>query len=94
MDDCMSRDSAQSGTPRQLTPPYWTHCIPCQISTPEPIQSPGKSKRPDGGGGKDGRMVERIDKQKSPCVLQDFVPFGAAAQKASKMLVFPLFNSC
>ena len=23
----------------------------------------------------------RKDKQKSPCVLQDFVPFGAAAQK-------------
>ena len=25
---------------------------------------------------------EQTDKQKSPCVLQDFVPFGAAAQKA------------
>ena len=32
-----------------------------------------------------GLMKERtnrqMDKQKSPCVLQDFVPFGAAAQK-------------
>ena len=26
-------------------------------------------------------MDKRTDKQKSPCVLQDFVPFGAAAQK-------------
>ena len=24
-------------------------------------------------------MNERMDEQKSPCVLQDFVPFGAAA---------------
>ena len=24
-----------------------------------------------------------MDKQKFPCVLQDFVPFGAVAQKAS-----------
>ena len=23
-----------------------------------------------------------MDEEKSPCVLQDFVPFGAAAQKA------------
>ena len=27
----------------------------------------------------DGRMDERTDEQKSPCVLQDFVPFRAAA---------------
>ena len=27
----------------------------------------------------DGRMDGRNDKRKSPCVLQDFVPFGAAA---------------
>ena len=26
-----------------------------------------------------GRMDGRTDEQKSPCVLQDFVPFGAAA---------------
>ena len=29
----------------------------------------------------DGRMDEQTDERKSPCVLQDFVPFGAAAQK-------------
>ena len=29
-----------------------------------------------------GRMNERMDERKSPCVLQDFIPFGAAAQKA------------
>ena len=28
-----------------------------------------------------GRTEGRNDEQKSPCVLQDFVPFGAAAQK-------------
>ena len=27
----------------------------------------------------DRRMDKRMDEQKSPCVLQDFVPFGAAA---------------
>ena len=27
----------------------------------------------------DRRMDERTDERKSPCVLQDFVPFGAAA---------------
>ena len=27
----------------------------------------------------DGRMDKRTDERKSPCVLQDFVPFGAAA---------------
>ena len=26
-------------------------------------------------------MDGRMDEQKPPCVLQDFVPFGAAAQK-------------
>ena len=30
----------------------------------------------------DGRTDGRTDEQKSPCVVQDFVPFGAAAQKA------------
>ena len=29
---------------------------------------------------------EQKDEQKSPCVLQDFVPFGAAAQKRTKEL--------
>ena len=34
-----------------------------------------------------GLMNNRLtDKRKSPCVLQDFVPFGAAVQKAN--LVF------
>ena len=33
---------------------------------------------PDKGG---GRTNERTNERKSPCVLQDFVPFGAAAQK-------------
>ena len=46
-----------------------------------------------GGGLTDGQMNGRTDERKSPCVLQDFVPFGAAAQKASKTLVFPLFGS-
>ena len=32
---------------------------------------------PDGGG-----MNKQTDERKSPCVLQDIVPFGAAAQKA------------
>ena len=31
----------------------------------------------------DGRTDGQTDEQKSPCVLQDFVPFGAAAQKHS-----------
>ena len=33
------------------------------------------------GQGGDGRTNERTNKRKSPCVLQDFVPFRAAAQK-------------
>ena len=32
---------------------------------------------------KGGLMDERMDEQNSPCVLQDFVPFGAAAQKVN-----------
>ena len=31
----------------------------------------------------DEHTDEHMDKQKSPCVLQDFVSFGAAAQKAN-----------
>ena len=51
------------------------------------------------GKGTKERLNERTDKQtKVPCVLQDIVPFGAAAQKAkdSPQLFFlnqPLFNS-
>ena len=37
---------------------------------------------------KGGLMNERMDERKSPCVLQDFVPFGAAAQKAEKRAFF------
>ena len=32
----------------------------------------------------DGRTEGRTNKQKSPYVLQDFVPFGAAVQKERK----------
>ena len=32
----------------------------------------------------EGGMDKRVDERKSPCVLQDFVPFGAAAQKKRK----------
>ena len=34
-----------------------------------------------GGGLTNERTDERTDERKSPCVLQDFVPLGAAAQK-------------
>ena len=37
-----------------------------------------RPERPDEGG---GRTNKQTDERKSPCVLQDFVPFGAAAQK-------------
>ena len=39
--------------------------------------------RPEGPdeGGTDKQTNEQTNKRKSPCVLQDFVPFGAAAQK-------------
>ena len=40
----------------------------------------------------DGRTDGQTDERKSPCVLQDFIPFGAAAQKVYKTLVFPSFN--
>ena len=42
-------------------------------------------KRPDQGG-MDKRTNRRTDKQKSPCVLQEFVPFGAAAQKRKRIV--------
>ena len=38
------------------------------------------------GGLTNGRTDRRTDEQKSPCFLQDFVPFGAAAQKANCLL--------
>ena len=43
-----------------------------------------RTEWPDGG---DGRTNERTDERKSPCVLQDFVSFGAAAQKSSQHLL-------
>ena len=47
-----------------------------------------RPKGSDKGGGltdgrTDGRTDERTDERKSPCVLQDFIPFGAAAQKVT-----------
>ena len=52
-----------------------------------PERPDSRSQRPDLGlegpnGG--GRTNARTDERKSPCVLQDFVPFGAAAQKEKK----------
>ena len=53
-----------------------------------PERPDSRSQRPDlrpegpDEGGTHARTNERTNKQKSPCVLQDFVPFGAAAQKA------------
>ena len=41
----------------------------------------GRFQAWEGLGGTNGRTNGRNDEQKSPCVLQDFVPFGAAAQK-------------
>ena len=40
-----------------------------------------KPERPDGG---DGHTNGQTDERKSPCVLQDFVPFEAAAQKRTR----------
>ena len=36
-------------------------------------------------GGINKRMNERMNERKSPCVLQDIVPFGAAAQKQKSL---------
>ena len=50
-----------------------------------PERADFRPERAWGGGRRDGRTNRRTNKwsneQKSPCVLQDFVPFGAAAQK-------------
>ena len=44
------------------------------------------------GGGTDGRTYGRTDgRTDSPCVLQDFVPFGAAAQKQKKNIKICFF---
>ena len=37
-------------------------------------------------GGTDKRTNKQTNKRKSPCVLQDFVPFGAAAQKGKLVI--------
>ena len=42
-------------------------------------------------GGGDGWTNKRLDERKSPCVLQDFVPFSAAAQKALT-IVYDIMN--
>ena len=42
------------------------------------------------GGGTEVRTYGRTD---SPCVLQDFVPFGAAAQKVKKMSFFDFLKN-
>ena len=54
-----------------------------------PVRPYSKPERPDSRPyfrpkGPDGRET---DERKSPCVLQDFIPFGAAAQKG---LIKPL----
>ena len=40
------------------------------------------------GGLTDGQTDKQTDKQKSPCVLQDFFPFGAAAL----LPLIPIYN--
>ena len=41
------------------------------------------------GGQTDGRTDGRTDiRTESPCVLQDFVPFGTAAQKEKQEMIF------
>ena len=52
------------------------------------LRSQRPDMRPEGphegaGGGTNGRTNERTDERKSPCVLQDFIPFEAVAQKQS-----------
>ena len=46
-----------------------------------PERADFRSERAWGDERTNGRTDERNDERKSPCVLQDFVPFGAAAQK-------------
>ena len=50
---------------------------------------PQRRRSPEDGAGGDGRTYGWMDGRKdrrtdSPCVLQDFIPFGAAAQKANQ----------
>ena len=49
-----------------------------------------KPEMPDQGEG-NGWMDRRTNKQKSPCVLQDLVPFRATAQKMAGLIQFPQF---
>ena len=47
-----------------------------------------------GGGGTNERTNKRTNKQmKVPCVLQDIVPFGAAAQKAARRIATTRYDS-
>ena len=40
------------------------------------------------GGGTNKQTNKQTDERKSPCVLQDFVPFQAATQKAVVFVIF------
>ena len=40
----------------------------------------------------DKRTNRQMDEQKSPCVLQDFVPFGSAAQKSKVSITNTMIN--
>ena len=57
------------------------------LSGLKPALTDSRSERADfgperaWGGWTDGQTDGRTDERKYPCVLQDFVPFGAAAQK-------------
>ena len=46
--------------------------------------------RPEGAWG--GRTDGRTDERKSPCVLQDFLPFGAAAQKGRNDQIYDIWG--
>ena len=50
-----------------------------------PLNNIGNWQKSEEMGGR-GRTYVRTNERKSPCVLQDIVPFRAAAQKASKCL--------
>ena len=44
--------------------------------------------------GEHARTDERTNERKAPCVLQDIVPFGAAAQKRERELKVELRHEC
>ena len=56
-------------------------------------ERPGmRSERPERPARPVGSDFRSDLRQKSPCVLQDFVPFGAAAQKLNNLLCLFLLN--